>query len=203
MMSETNEIPASETKRPYVRKSVRSYLRPDEVARLIAAAGKLGRQGQRDQTLLNLICRHGLRVSEAVDARWTDFDLDGHGPKTYHVGRLKGSKDSLHTLDRDEVSALRKLRASQEPGTTHLFLSERGRPLSADTVNRILERAGEQCGLGHVHAHMLRHSAGHMLANVGVDTRAIQDFLGHRNIQHTVRYTELSQQRLAAVRVRY
>jgi integrase len=202
-MDSNNEQTASNTVRPYVRKSARSYLRPDEVARLIAAAGKLGRQGQRDQTLLNLICRHGLRVSEAVDARWTDFDLDSQGAKTYHVRRLKGSRDSLHTLDRDEVSALRKLRASQEPGTTHLFLSERGRPLSADMVNRVVERAGEAAELGHVHPHMLRHSAGHMLANVGTDTRAIQDFLGHRNIQHTVRYTELSQQRLAAVRVRY
>jgi type 1 fimbriae regulatory protein FimE len=190
------------TKRPYVRKSARSYLRPDEVHRLIAAAGKLGRQGPRDQTLLTLIYRHGLRASEAVDTRWTDFDLDGQGAKTYHVRRLKGSKDSLHTLDRDEVVALRKLRASQEPGTVHLFLSERGSPLSPDMLNRIVERAGGAVGLGHCHPHMLRHSAGHMLANLGTDTRAIQDYLGHRNIQHTVRYTELSQQRLAHVRVR-
>ena len=105
--------------------------------------------------------------------------------------RLKGSADSRHTLDRDEVSALRKLRTNQEPGTTHLFLSERGRPLSADMVNRIIERAGQQSGLGHVHPHMLRHSAGYMLSNEGTDTRAIQAYLGHRNIQHTVRYTEL------------
>ena len=201
-MTNSNDHAASETKRPYVRKSVRSYLRPDEVHRLIATAGKLGRQGLRDQVLLQLIYRHALRVSEAVDARWTDFDLDGHGPKTYHVRRLKGSADSRHTLDRDEVSALRKLRTNQEPGTLHLFLSERGRPLSADMVNRIIERAGQQSRLGHVHPHMLRHSAGHMLANEGTDTRAIQHYLGHRNIQHTVRYTELSQQRLAHVRVR-
>jgi integrase len=201
-MAKSNDQAVSETKRPYVRKSARSYLRPDEVHRLIAAAGKLGRLGQRDQMLLTLIYRHGLRASEAVDARWTDFDLDGQGAKTYHVRRLKGSKDSLHTLERDEVVALRKLRASQEPGTMHLFLSERGSPLSADMINRIVERAGEAVGLGHCHPHMLRHSAGHMLANLGTDTRAIQDYLGHRNIQHTVRYTELSQQRLAHVRVR-
>jgi type 1 fimbriae regulatory protein FimB/type 1 fimbriae regulatory protein FimE len=152
--------------------------------------------------LLTLIYRHALRVSEAVDAQWTDFDLDGHGPKTYHVRRLKGSNGSLHTLDRDEVSALRKLRDKQEAGDQYLFLSERGKKLSPDMVQRIIERAGKAAGLGHVHPHMMRHSAGHMLANEGTDTRAIQTYLGHKNIQHTVRYTELSQKRLAAVRVR-
>ena len=86
--------------------------------------------------------------------------------------------------------------------TVHLFLSERGSPLSADMVNRIVERAGDAVSLGHFHPHMLRRSAGHMLANLGTDTRAIQDYLGYRNIQHTARYTELSQQRLAHVRVR-
>jgi site-specific recombinase XerD len=202
MMSDTNQLPALEAKRPYVRKSVRSYLRPDEVHRLIAAAGKVGRQGPRDQVLLQLIYRHALRVSEAVDARWTDFDLDGHGPKTYHVRRLKGSADSKHTLDRDEAMALRKLRDRQEPGQQFLFLSERGKRLSTDMVARIIQRAGEAAGLGHVHPHMLRHSGGHMLADMGHDTRAIQEILGHKNIQHTVRYTQLSQQRLANVRIR-
>ncbi|MDR3532992.1 MAG: tyrosine-type recombinase/integrase, partial [Rhodopila sp.] len=54
----------------------------------------------------------------------------------------------------------------------------------------------------HVHPHMLRHSAGHMLADEGLDTRLIQDFLGHRDIRNTVRYTKLSPHRLAGVRVR-
>ena len=197
-MSETNEKPVSKTKRPYVRKSARSYLRPDEVHRLLAAAGKVGRQGRRDQTLLQLIYRHALRVSEG----WTDFDLDGHRPKTYHVRRLKGSADSKHTLDRDEVAGLRKLREQQGPGEQFLFLSERGKRLSTDMVARVIQRAGELAGLAHVHPHMLRHSGGHMLADLGTDTRAIQDHLGHRNIQHTVRYTQLSQQRLANVRIR-
>jgi type 1 fimbriae regulatory protein FimB/type 1 fimbriae regulatory protein FimE len=46
-----------------------------------------------------------------------------------------------------------------------------------------------------VHVHMLRHACGYTLANAGHDTRAIQDWLGHRAIQHTARYTELSQER--------
>jgi integrase len=68
----------------------------------------------------------------------------------------------------------------------------RGGPFTADGVNRHLKRIGESAGLPTVHAHMLRHGCGYALANAGHDTRAIQDWLGHRSIQHTVRYTELT-----------
>jgi len=190
----------SHTEKPQVD---RNYLRPAEAQRLIEAAGRIGRQPLRDQVLVRLIYRHGLRCSEATGARWADLDLDqGSSAKTFHVRRLKGSQDSTHTLDRDEVTGLRKLRAAGDGGQW-VFVSERGGPLSPDMVARIVERAGQVAGLGlHVHPHMLRHSAGYMLANSGTDTRLIQDFLGHANIQNTVRYTRLAPARLAAVRVR-
>jgi site-specific recombinase XerD len=180
----------------------RDYLRPDEAAAVIAAASKVGRNGLRDQVLLRLMYRHGLRASEAKHTKWTDFDLTpGSGPKTFHVRRLKGSVDSVHTLDRDEVSALRRLEADST--SPYVFVSERGGALSPDMIARIVERAAEVAGLGfHVHPHMLRHAAGYMLANEGTDTRLIQDFLGHASIANTVRYTKLAASRLAKVRVR-
>jgi integrase len=85
----------------------RDYLRPDEVKRLIIAAGKRGRNPVRDVVLLRLTFRHGLRAKEAPLARWSQFDLDNPGTKTFHVQRVKGSEDSTHTLDRDEVAGLR------------------------------------------------------------------------------------------------
>jgi integrase len=63
--------PASNIKLPHVR----DYLRPEEANAVIAAAAKLGRNGLRDQVLLRLMYRHGLRASEATNVRWTDFDL--------------------------------------------------------------------------------------------------------------------------------
>ena len=94
---------ASANKSPHVG---RDYLRPDEANAVIDAAGRVGRQRLRDQVLLRLMYRHGLRASEAKHTKWADFDLTpGSGPKTFHVRRLKGSIDSVHTLDRDEVSA--------------------------------------------------------------------------------------------------
>jgi site-specific recombinase XerD len=192
----------SANKSPHVGSRGRDYLRPDEANALIEAAGKVGRQPLRDQCLLRLIYRHGLRSSEARDARWTDFEImAGSGPKTFHVRRLKGSVDSVHTLDRDEVAALRRLRADST--SPFVFVSERGGPLSPDMIARIVERAAEDAKLGfHVHPHMLRHATGYALANEGTDTRLIQDFLGHASIANTVRYTKLAPGRLAAVRVR-
>ena len=74
-----------------------------------------------------------------------------------------------------------------------MFVSERGAPFSTAGFARMLERAAAAAGLKiKVHPHMLRHACGFKLANDGVDTRALQAYLGHKNIQHTVRYTELA-----------
>src|ERR1700735_2569532 len=136
----------SANKSPHVVSRGRDYLRPDEANALIEAAGKVGRQPLRDQCLLRLIYRHGLRASEARNARWTDFDIvAGSGPKTFHVRRLKGSVDSVHTLDRDELTGLRKLKAASAGGP-YVFMSERGGRLSGDMVARIVERAGQGAG---------------------------------------------------------
>jgi len=74
-----------------------------------------------------------------------------------------------------------------------VFTSERGAPFTTAGFARMVERAGVEARLGFkVHPHMLRHACGYALANRGHDTRALQAYLGHKNIQHTVRYTELS-----------
>jgi type 1 fimbriae regulatory protein FimE len=167
----------------------REYLTPGEVAGLLAAAGKLGRHGHRDQTLLLLAYRHGLRVSELAALRWNQMDLKAG---LLHVSRLKNGIDSVHPLRGPELRALRRLQREYE-GSAYVFMTERGGPMTADGVRKVIQRAGEEARLGFsVHPHMLRHSCGYKLANDGHDTRAIQHYLGHKNIQHTVRYTELA-----------
>jgi integrase len=179
----------------------RKYLSPDEARRVIDAAGKVGRQRERNKLLLMMMYRHGLRVSEAVDLRWTDFDLDAPKDRPFHVRRLKGSKDSTHTLEPDTVRALKRLK--EQSDGPHVFRSEQGKPMSVDSVQLICKRAGEVAGLGfRCHPHMLRHAVGFYFAEKGADTRLIQDFLGHRDIKNTVIYTETSQRRLAAMRAR-
>jgi type 1 fimbriae regulatory protein FimB/type 1 fimbriae regulatory protein FimE len=78
----------------------------------------------------------------------------------------------------------------------YLFTTERGGPMSTSGLRKLIQRIGEASKLGFsVHPHMLRHACGYKLANEGHDTRAIQHYLGHKNIQHTVQYTQLSAER--------
>lgn len=173
----------------------REYLTPHEIKRLIEHAGKLGRHGMRDATLLMLAYRHGLRVSELVALRWDIIDLK---QGLLHVNRLKNGVASVHPLRGPELRALRKV-AREYPDTPYVFVTERKGPLTPDTVRKLIARAGEAAGIPFsIHPHMLRHACGYKLANDGHDTRAIQHYLGHKNIQHTVKYTELSPTRFKA-----
>ncbi len=170
----------------------REYLTPEEVEDLMAAAKSAGRHGHRDSTMILIAFRHGLRVSELVALRWDQVDFKR---STLHVNRIKNGVDSVHPLRGPELRALRKL-IREYPDTPYLFVTERGGPITDHTVRKIVARAGENAGIPFpVHPHMLRHSCGYKLANNGHDTRALQHYLGHKNIQHTVRYTELSSAR--------
>ena len=167
----------------------RKHLTGREIEKLIAAT-KGSRNESRDRCLLLLMFRHGLRVSEALGLILSQIDLEG---RTLHVARLKGGLSTTHPLRGDELRALRAWLADRErmqPHTKTLFVSERRGPLSRKTAWLAIRRYGEAAGLEiAAHPHMLRHACGFALADQGADTRLIQDYLGHRNIQHTVRYT--------------
>jgi type 1 fimbriae regulatory protein FimB/type 1 fimbriae regulatory protein FimE len=153
----------------------------------------MNRNGDRDSLMIRMAYRHGLRVSELVDLRWSQVNFD---EARLHVRRLKGSKSSTHPIQGDELRALRKLRRDNPHGE-FIFVSERGAPFSADGVQKMVARLAEKAGLGSLrpHPHMFRHACGYALANKGTDSRAIQDYLGHANAQSTVRYTQLSPER--------
>jgi type 1 fimbriae regulatory protein FimB/type 1 fimbriae regulatory protein FimE len=170
----------------------REHLTPQEVEKLIHAASRVGRYGHRDATLILIAYRHGLRVSELVALRWEQIDF---AQGLLHISRLKNGVPSTHPLRGPELRALRRLR--REQGTSpYVVTSERGTSMTNSSVRKIIARAGDEAHLGFpVHPHMLRHACGFKLANEGHDTRAIQHYLGHRNIQHTVRYTELAADR--------
>jgi len=174
---------------PNLDKRPREHLTSKEMERLIKAAKQNGRHGDRDSTLILMGFRHALRVSELVDLRWSQVDFEGY---SLHVNRRKNGRPSTHPLTGDETRALRKLR-KRYGDSEYLFVTERQTPLTTSSVRKIVARAGEKAKLElSVHPHMLRHSTGFYLANNGIDTRSIQAYMGHQNIQNTVRYTELS-----------
>jgi site-specific recombinase XerD len=165
---------------------VREHLTEAEMTKLLAAL-KRNRHGHRDWLIGLLIYRHGLRVSEACDLRWDDIDLP---KRTIIVRRLKGSTDSSHYLERDELAGLKLLRKQQEAQGTksaYVFVNERGEAFRRMGIARMIERAGEAAELPFpIHVHMLRHSTGYALAGKGMDTRRLQHYLGHAAITNTV-----------------
>ena len=170
----------------------REYLTDQEVNRLIEAAGD-NRYGHRDATMVLLAYRHGFRVSELVGLRWNAVDFNAG---RLHVNRAKNGSPSTHPLSGRELRALRRLRREQEPQSPFVFVSERHAPFTTGGFRKLVARLGVAAGFEFpVHPHMLRHACGFQLANRGTDTRTLQAYLGHKNIQHTVRYTELAPQR--------
>jgi len=162
----------------------REYLTPAEVERLMKAAGD-NRYGHRDSTMILIAFRHGLRASELCGLRWHNIDL---AQGKMHVNRAKNGSASVHPLSGVELRALRKLKRA--------FVSERGSPFTTAGFRKLLARLGVAAKFQFaVHPHMLRHACGYKLANDGVDTRSLQHYLGHKNIAHTVRYTELAPDR--------
>jgi integrase len=164
----------------------KNFLTEGEMKRFLDAARR-GRHGVRDHAMMLMTYRHGMRVSELIDVRIKDLDLD---TGRIFVRRKKGSLSTHQPSEGDEMRALRAwLRERGESKTTYLFVGERG-PLTRQAVNYLVKEIGARaklpCG---VHPHMLRHSTGFYLANKGYDTRLVQDYLGHKNISHTVKYT--------------
>src|SRR4249920_2575956 len=176
---------------PNSERRSREHLTPNEVERVTKAAGKVGRHGPRDSALITVMYRHGFRVSEVVALRWDQIDLK---QGLMHVNRVKNGVPSTHLVRGPELRALRQLQRDS-PGA-YVFSTERGGPMTTATVRKMVARAGEVAKLSFpIHPHMLRQACGYKLANDGHDTRALQHYLGHKNIQHTVRYTELSPDR--------
>jgi integrase len=168
----------------------REHLTEREVERLIRAA-KGNRRGHRDATMILIGFRHGLRVSELFSLQWSSVEFE---TATMHVRRAKGGEAATHPLLGDELRALRGLK--RQSASPFVFASERGGPFTPSGFAKLLARAGDEAKIGFkVHPHMLRHACGYKLANDGHDTRAIQAYLGHRNIQNTTRYTVLAPQR--------
>jgi type 1 fimbriae regulatory protein FimB len=167
----------------------RKHLVSSEVDKLIDAT-KNSRNATRDRCLLLLMFRHGLRVSEACGLKLSQVDIESH---VLHVSRLKKGLSTTHPLRTDEIKAIKSwlaIRTKNKPKTDAFFISERRSPLNRKTAWLAIRTYGERANLSlPAHPHMLRHACGFALADQGADTRLIQDYLGHRNIQHTVIYT--------------
>jgi integrase len=187
----------------------REHLLPEEVERLQEEAAKFGRCRLRDETMIMLCFGHALRVSEMIDATWDLAVIGEANPKvttminlkdqTIYIRRRKGSKSGMHDLRKCEVSNLKNLvkemknRDEDYVQKGHVFQNERGGPISTSTFHKIVARSGRAARLSFpAHPHQLRHACGWKMVNRDKhDIRRVQVWMGHRNIQNTVHYTEV------------
>jgi type 1 fimbriae regulatory protein FimB/type 1 fimbriae regulatory protein FimE len=175
----------------------REYLTPSEVRSLLnATLSRTSRYAERDFLLMLMMFRHGLRVGEAVGEKYgLRWDAVMWGEGQIFITREKGSDSGVHPLREDELVHLKKLR-EQFPESKYIFVSERGEVMKTDAVRKLIGRVAAEAGLDiKVHCHMMRHACGYFLVNRGYNTREIQDFLGHRDIKHTEKYTKLNARR--------
>lgn len=178
----------------------RNFLTHYEIESLLSAANS-GVHAKRNHCLILLCFIHGFRASEICRLRLSDIDLN---EKCIFIHRLKNGFSTIHPLLAIEVQAIRSW-LDERPGYPHsgsewLFLSRKGNPISRQQFYHIISLTGTNAGLPLViHPHMLRHSCGYALANMGIDTRLIQDYLGHRNIRHTVWYTASNARRFYGI----
>ncbi|KNC89459.1 tyrosine-type DNA invertase [Trabulsiella odontotermitis] len=178
----------------------RKHLTTSEINEMLSAS-LAGKYPERDWCLIQMCFLHGLRASEACQLRTSDIDLRD---KVIYIRRLKGGFSTVHPLTQDELPHLKRWikQRNQMRGADSewLFLSQKGGQLSRKHVYTLIKRYGEAANISVTsHPHMLRHACGYALADSGADTRLIQDYLGHRNIRHTVIYTASNPQRFTGL----
>jgi integrase/recombinase XerD len=177
-----------------------------QVDRLLDGVDRDLPRGRRDHAILELLYASGLRVSELVNARLENLNLDtriirvtGKGNKTRLVPVGQRACDAIRAyLEGERPDMVRKRTGSE------IFLSSRGTKLSTVRIWQIVKEIARRAGLElNVYPHLLRHSfATHLLSN-GADLRIIQELLGHADISTTEIYTHVDQQRLKAVHLKF
>lgn len=167
-----------------------------------AAAAKLLRAAHQDKRLLvrvtvEVLLRTGLRVSEYTALRADAVVQIGAAPWLHvPVGKLR--EDRYLPLHPQLVELIDDYRTAHVPPDHRLLLPrENGRPLDRHTVTRMLNRAGREAGLPHIHPHQLRHTLATQAINRGMSLEAIAAMLGHRSMDMTLRYAKIANRTVA------
>jgi integrase/recombinase XerD len=192
---------------PKFRKSLPTFLRIDEVDRLLAQPDDTTAHGLRDRAMIELLYSTGLRVSELTTLRVADLDT--------RIGCLrcigKGDKERLVPVGRKALAAIQRYLEESRPGLIRagrvraksepsLFLNRFGGRMSRISVWRILSECGRRAGIRtQLSPHKLRHSFATHLLERGADLRSVQMMLGHADISTTQIYTHVMEERLKQV----
>jgi integrase/recombinase XerD len=190
--------PTENLDNPKLWSTLPKSLHPSEVDDLLAAPDRATPDGLRDAAMLELLYATGLRVSELIRVKVEDLVLDAGFLRTFG----KGSKERIVPFGDSAGKAITTYIESARPhfnrrNDVHLFLTNRGRPMTRQTFWMKIVKYARQAGIrAHISPHVLRHAfATHLLEN-GADLRSVQLMLGHSDISTTQIYTHVSRARL-------
>lgn len=190
--------PAEDLNTPQGNAYLPRFLTEAEMERLLSAPDISTDEGLRDRAMMELMYAAGLRVSELVELKRTDLNLDA-GLVACHG---KGSKERRVPIGKSATHWLQQyasVRARFGKGNNpHLFLNTRGARLTRNFAWAMIKRHAESVGLDHVSPHTLRHSFATHLLQRGADSRSVQALLGHSDISTTQIYTHITDRHMRA-----
>jgi integrase/recombinase XerD len=168
------------------------FLFPSQIDKLLSAPEVSTGSGLRDRAIIELMYACGLRVSEVVNLKVQNADIDG-GILTC-TG--KGSKTRRIPIGASAVewlkSYLAQRRKIENIEIDNMFVTSLGRPLNRQIIHKMISEYGEKCGFHGVSPHTLRHSFATHLVQNRADIRSVQQMLGHADISTTQIYTHIT-----------
>ncbi|MFQ5793668.1 MAG: tyrosine-type recombinase/integrase [Candidatus Bipolaricaulia bacterium] len=166
------------------------FLTQEELEQLLKVIKK---HSKRDHAIFYTAYRHGLRASEVGLLQLQDLDLDNF---RIRIRRLKGSLSSVHHLSPKEVSMLKSYLRTRKGKDNNpvLFPSNRGTPISRKTLHVMMQKYGELAGIPKEKRkfRVLKHSIATHMLDAGFDIIEVKDWLGHKNIENTMVYAQLT-----------
>jgi integrase/recombinase XerD len=189
------EDPTAEIAMPKIGRALPHSITEEEVQALLAAPTASDPLGNRDRTMLEVLYATGLRVSELVNLRLGDMNLNQGGLRI--IG--KGNRERLVPLGEEAIHSLRQFTREARPQilnnrqTDYVFPSRRGGPMARQAFWHVIKHYARKAGITkNLSPHALRHAFATHLVNNGADLRCVQMLLGHSSLSTTQIYTHVA-----------
>ncbi|HOV90626.1 MAG TPA: site-specific tyrosine recombinase XerD [Syntrophorhabdaceae bacterium] len=188
------ENPLEDIETPRFKAPIPEVLSQEEILELIDAAAK-GRSSIRDRTILELMYATGLRVSELIQLKKSDINLEAG----FLIASGKRSKERVVPIGSYSKDAIKRYLESDKPKGAYLFPNKRGDKLSRQAIWKIIRKYARNIDRSHISPHTIRHTFATHLLEGGADLRSVQILLGHEDISTTQIYTHVDSKRLKEI----